>query len=82
MAITPTLPALTAEPAVQPGELTELSSEPPELAELPFDPEEFTLDVSVVVAAHPNGKLMCDTSDGCGSTCSGSACNSFTDDPA
>ncbi|MFI8811362.1 MULTISPECIES: FxLD family lanthipeptide [unclassified Streptomyces] len=44
--------------------------------------DEFTLDVKVVVAAHPNGKLMCSTGDGCGSTCSGSACTSYTDDPA
>lgn len=55
------------------------------LAEQPgtdgFD-DEFALDVRVVVAAHPNGKLMCSTGDGCGQTCQGSACNSFTDDPA
>ncbi|AXI77469.1 FxLD family lanthipeptide [Peterkaempfera bronchialis] len=43
--------------------------------------DEFSLDVRVVVAAHPNGKLACSTSDGCGSSCSGSACTSFTDDP-
>ncbi|MFJ4570623.1 FxLD family lanthipeptide [Streptomyces sp. NPDC088846] len=46
------------------------------------DADEFALDVKVVVAAHPNGKLMCSTGDGCGSSCSGSACTSFTDDPA
>ncbi|SEG85770.1 FxLD family lantipeptide [Actinacidiphila yanglinensis] len=42
------------------------------------------LDVRVVVAAHPHGKLMCSTGDGCGSTCSNgaSACNSFVEDPA
>lgn len=55
------------------------------LAERPttaeFD-DEFALDVRVVLAAHPNGKLMCSTGDGCGQTCSGSACNSFVDDPA
>ncbi|GAA2166510.1 FxLD family lanthipeptide [Actinomadura napierensis] len=43
--------------------------------------DEFELDIRVVVAAHPNGKLMCDTGDGCGSTCQGSACNSYIDDP-
>ncbi|MFB4298472.1 FxLD family lanthipeptide [Actinomadura sp. NTSP31] len=43
--------------------------------------DEFDLDVRVVVALHPNGKLMCDTGDGCGSTCQGSACNSYIDDP-
>lgn len=46
------------------------------------DWDEFTLDVRVVVAAHPNGKLQCSTGDGCGSTCQGSACNSFVEDPA
>ncbi|MFJ5608207.1 FxLD family lanthipeptide [Streptomyces sp. NPDC093221] len=42
------------------------------------------LDVRVVVAAHPFGKLQCSTGDGCGSTCSGgaSACSSFVEDPA
>ncbi|WP_405388079.1 FxLD family lanthipeptide [Streptomyces sp. NBC_01102] len=54
------------------------------LAERPTadGPDEFALDVKVVVAAHPNGKLMCSTGDGCGSSCSGSACTSYTDDPA
>lgn len=56
------------------------------LADRPAGPEEdeFALDVRVVVAAHPNGKLMCTTGDGCGQTCSqgASACNSFVDDPA
>lgn len=46
------------------------------------DFDEYTLDVRVVVAAHPNGKLQCSTGDGCGSTCQGSACNSFVEDPA
>lgn len=42
------------------------------------------LDVKVVVATHPHGKLMCSTNDGCGSSCSGgsSACSSFIEDPA
>lgn len=42
------------------------------------------LDVRVVVAAHPFGKLQCSTGDGCGSTCSNgaSACSSFVEDPA
>ncbi|MET8623763.1 FxLD family lanthipeptide [Kitasatospora sp. NPDC004669] len=40
--------------------------------------ELFDLDVKVVVAAHPSGKLMCSTGDGCGTTCStgASACPS------
>lgn len=42
------------------------------------------LDVKVVIAAHPHGKLMCSTSDGCGNTCANgaSSCNSFVEDPA
>ncbi|MFF1714638.1 FxLD family lanthipeptide [Streptomyces sp. NPDC058268] len=42
------------------------------------------LNVKVVVAAHPIGKLMCSTSDGCGNTCAGNAssCSSFIEDPA
>jgi FxLD family lantipeptide len=50
-----------------------------------FLDEDFApLDVKVVVAAHPFGKLQCSTGDGCGSTCSGgaSACSSFVEDPA
>ena len=42
------------------------------------------LDVRVVVAEYPHGKLMCTTGDGCGTTCAtgSSACNSFVEDPA
>lgn len=42
------------------------------------------LDIKVVVAAHPHGKLMCGTGDGCGTTCAtgASACGSSIDDPA
>ena len=47
-----------------------------------FDEAEFRLDLRVIEAAHPVAKLMCDTSDGCGSTCSGSACNSNANDPS
>lgn len=47
------------------------------------DGDEYTLDVRVVVAAHPNGKLQCNTDDNCGSTCqNASACSSYTEDPA
>ncbi|MFI0155792.1 FxLD family lanthipeptide [Streptomyces lydicus] len=50
----------------------------------PAEDDEFALNVRVVVAAHPNGKLMCSTNDGCGNTCANgaSACNSFVEDPA
>lgn len=46
-----------------------------------FDEAEFDLDLRVVEAAYPIAKLMCDTSDNCGSTCSGSACNTAAYDP-
>lgn len=42
------------------------------------------LDVRIIVATHPHGKLMCSTGDGCGSTCANgaSACSSFIEDPS
>jgi FxLD family lantipeptide len=47
-----------------------------------FDEGEFALDLRVIEAAYPITKLTCDTSDGCGSTCSGSACNSTANNPS
>lgn len=49
----------------------------------PPAPDEFELDVRVVLAAHPNGKLTCNTNDQCGNTCQNgaSACVSFAGDP-
>lgn len=47
-----------------------------------FADDEFSLDLRVIEAAHPIAKLMCDTSDGCGQTCSGSACNSQANNPS
>jgi FxLD family lantipeptide len=47
-----------------------------------FEEGEFILDLRVIEAARPIAKLGCDTSDGCGSTCSGSACNSNANDPS
>lgn len=47
-----------------------------------FELSEFDLDLRVIEAAHPIAKLLCDTSDGCGSTCSGSACNSLANNPS
>ncbi|MFE9970144.1 FxLD family lanthipeptide [Streptomyces hirsutus] len=53
-------------------------------AQLVEDDDFAPLEVKAIVAAHPIGKLMCSTGDGCGSTCSGSssACSSFIEDPA
>ncbi len=47
-----------------------------------FDEAEFVLDLRVIEAAYPIAKPRCDTSDGCGSTCSGSACTSKANDPS
>jgi FxLD family lantipeptide len=56
-------------------------AEPPAVDE---DDDFAPLDIKVVVAAHPHGKLMCGTGDGCGTTCAAgaSACSSFIEDPA
>lgn len=43
---------------------------------------EFSLDFQVIEAAYPLAKLSCDTSDGCGQTCSTSACNSQANNPS
>jgi FxLD family lantipeptide len=43
---------------------------------------EFSLDFTVIEAAYPLAKLSCDTSDGCGQTCSTSACNSQANNPS
>ncbi|WP_083822261.1 FxLD family lanthipeptide [Saccharopolyspora spinosa] len=44
--------------------------------------EDFTLNFQVIEAAYPLAKLTCDTSDGCGQTCSTSACNSQANNPS
>ncbi|GAA2046481.1 hypothetical protein GCM10009839_58550 [Catenulispora yoronensis] len=68
------------------GSATALAERPgtttPETDNLADFEKEFDIDLRVVVT---HGHIMgdCDTSDGCGSTCSGSdsSCNSFTDNP-
>jgi FxLD family lantipeptide len=45
------------------------------------DDSEFELDLRVIESAVPYVTMLCDTSDGCGSTCSTSACNSASSDP-
>lgn len=44
--------------------------------------DEFELDMTVVEATTPIVVMMCDTSDGCGSTCSTSACSTSSNDPS
>lgn len=42
---------------------------------------EFELDLRVVESVTPLVELMCSTSDGCGSSCSTSACSTASADP-
>ncbi|MEV4628261.1 FxLD family lanthipeptide [Micromonospora sp. NPDC049523] len=44
--------------------------------------DDFELDMRVVEATTPLVIMMCSTSDGCGSTCSTSACSTSSYDPA
>ena len=46
-----------------------------------FDDAEFELDMRVVESTTKVVIMMCDTSDGCGSTCSTSACTTASNDP-
>ncbi|GIF01612.1 FxLD family lanthipeptide [Paractinoplanes rishiriensis] len=43
--------------------------------------DDFVLDMRVVEATTPLEVFMCNTNDGCGSTCSGSACSTSSYDP-
>lgn len=43
--------------------------------------DDFKLDMRVVEATTPLEVFMCNTNDGCGSTCSGSACATSSYDP-
>jgi FxLD family lantipeptide len=45
------------------------------------DDAEFELDLRVVESTTRLVIAMCDTSDGCGNTCSTSACSSRSNDP-
>lgn len=53
----------------------------PELEDSVVDDAEFELDMRVVQSATRLVITMCDTSDGCGSTCSTSACVTSSNDP-
>ena len=50
-------------------------------ASAPPGDDEFTLDMRVIESITPLITMMCDMSDGCGSTCSGSACVTSSNDP-
>ncbi|MER6007411.1 MULTISPECIES: FxLD family lanthipeptide [Nonomuraea] len=44
--------------------------------------EEFELDMRVVEATTPLVTMMCATDDGCGTSCSTSACTTSSNDPS
>lgn len=46
-----------------------------------IDDSEFDFDMRVVESTTKVAVAMCDTSDGCGNTCQGSACTSISNDP-
>ncbi|MEV6861423.1 FxLD family lanthipeptide [Streptosporangium subroseum] len=47
---------------------------------LPLPDDEFALDMRVVEAITPLASMRCDTGDGCGSTCSTTACSTGSND--
>jgi FxLD family lantipeptide len=58
-----------------------LAAPPAESLDLAGDDAEFELDMRVVESTTKLVIMMCDTSDGCGSTCSTSACSTGSNDP-
>ncbi len=58
-----------------------LTLDHPELEDSAVDDAEFELDMRVVESTTRLVIMMCDTSDGCGSTCSTSACSTGSNDP-
>jgi len=53
----------------------------PDAAVDTVDDAEFELDMRVVESTTKLVIMMCDTSDGCGNTCSTSACSTGSNDP-
>ncbi len=58
-----------------------LTVDRPELEDSAVDDAEFELDMRVVDSTTRLVIMMCDTSNGCGSTCSTSACSTSSNDP-
>jgi FxLD family lantipeptide len=58
-----------------------LAVEHTESTETVVDDAEFELDMRVVESTTKLVTMSCDTSDGCGSTCSTSACSTGSNDP-
>ncbi|WP_100447238.1 FxLD family lanthipeptide [Glycomyces xiaoerkulensis] len=53
----------------------------PETSNAVIEDDDFALDLRIVESHEPIAQLRCDTDDGCGNTCQGSACASFTNNP-
>ena len=58
-----------------------LTLTPTAFDEIAVDDAVFVLDLRVVESTTPVVTTMCSTSDGCGSTCSTSACSTYSSDP-
>lgn len=58
-----------------------LPIDPLELEDAAVDDAEFEFDMRVVEASTRLVAMMCDTNDGCGSTCATSACSTASNDP-
>lgn len=61
--------------------MSAMAVEPAESSDAAVDDTEFVLDMHVVESTTKIAALTCDTSDGCGSTCSTSACSTGSNDP-
>lgn len=61
--------------------ITDHSDSAESIVEQRVDDSEFELDLRVVESTTRIMTMMCDTSDGCGSTCGTSACSSHSNDP-
>ncbi len=58
-----------------------LAALPAESLDAAVDDAEFELDMRVVESTTRLVIMMCDTSDGCGNTCSTSACSTGSNNP-
>lgn len=58
-----------------------LTVDRPDPTDSAIDDAEFELDMRVVESTTRLVIMMCDTSDGCGNSCSTSACSTASNDP-
>ncbi|ABW09525.1 hypothetical protein ACG83_39580 [Frankia sp. R43] len=59
-----------------------LMADQTESVDFALDDAELELDMRVVESTTRIAIMMCDTSDGCGNSCSTSACNTSSNDPS